>query len=145
MMRILNDWKMRLVICVLCSFVSAFSNYSALKYQISMSRFDMIGSLYSDYYAFGITLMSDFFIIYFHLIKIQWLIIINTALSASLSVYAGTMLIFQTAGGSKFTTVIQSFTDINTFFQFFINILIALLPIFILNVLMISVSEDLDV
>lgn len=144
-MRYLNDWRIRLSICLMCALTASYSNYSAVKFQIGMSRFDMVGSSFSDVYAFAITMFSDLFIIYFHLVKIHWLVVVSTVLSLMLSIYAGTMLIFQTAGGSKFSTFMAGFSDMNVFFQFTINILIAVIPIVILNVMMLSVSEDLDV
>jgi hypothetical protein len=132
-MSIIQNWKAKMVVAILCAFVSAFSNYYSIKCIIGNKRIDLMGFGISDYYALLLTLMFDLLIIYFHLIKHRILIFMCIACSVVIAEYSWTLLIQE-----KITFGFQ-------FFDFIICSFLAVIPIVILNVLMRDVAEELDV
>ena len=122
-----------MIVVILCAFVSAFSNYYSIKCIIGNKRIDLMGFEMSDYYALLLTLMFDFLIIYFHLIKHRILIFMCVACSAGIAEYSWTLLI-QEKISSDFQYV-----------DFIICTFLAVIPIVILNILMRDVAEELDV
>jgi hypothetical protein len=132
-MSILQNWKSKMIVVILCAFVSAFSNYYSIKCIIGNKRIDLMGFAISDYYALLLTLMFDFLIIYFHLIKHKILIFLCIACSVVIAEYSWTLLIQE-----KISFNFQ-------YFDFLICTFLALIPIVILNILMHDVAEELDV
>ena len=68
--------------------IGVISNYHAVKYQIEHSRFDMVGSQYSDLYAIGFTGFLDLMIILSYLMKDKKLINISVISALINSLYA---------------------------------------------------------
>jgi hypothetical protein len=113
--------------------IGVISNYHAVKYQIEHSRFDMVGSNYSDIYAIGFTGFLDLMIILSYLMKDKKLINISVISSLIISIYANLMLHLQTAGGSTFKKLFLEFLDPNVLFSFIVSITMAILPILIVK------------
>ena len=126
--------------------IGVISNYHAVKYQIEHSRFDMVGSQYSDLYAIGFTGFLDLMIILSYLMKDKKLINISVISSLIISIYANLMLHLQTAGGSSFKKLFNEFFDPNTLFSFIVSLTMAILPILIvkhcMKALMIQIKEE---
>lgn len=126
--------------------IGVISNYHAVKYQIEHSRFDMVGSRYSDLYAIGFTGFLDLMIILSFLMKDKKLINLSVISSLIISIYANLMLHLQTAGGSSFKKLFTDFFDPNTLFSFIVSLTMAILPILIvkhcMKALMIQISEE---
>ena len=122
-----------MIVVILCAFVSAFSNYYSIKCIIGNKRIDLMGFEMSDYYALLLTLMFDFLIIYFHLIRHRILIFMCVACSAVIAEYSWTLLIQE-----KISFDFQ-------YVDFIICTFLAMIPIVILNILMCDVAEELDV
>jgi hypothetical protein len=126
--------------------IGVISNYHAVKYQIEHSRFDMVGSNYSDIYAIGFTGFLDLMIILSYLMKDKKLINISVISSLIISIYANLMLHLQTAGGSTFKKLFLDFLDPNVLFSFIVSITMAILPILIvkhcMKALMAQLAEE---
>lgn len=126
--------------------IGVISNYHAVKYQIEHSRFDMVGSQYSDLYAIGFTGFLDLMIILSFLMKDKKLINLSVISSLIISIYANLMLHLQTAGGSSFKKLFTDFFDPNVLFSFIVSLTMAILPILIvkhcMKALMIQIEEE---
>jgi len=126
--------------------IGVISNYHAVKYQIEHSRFDMVGSNYSDIYAIGFTGFLDLMIILSYLMKDKKLINISVISSLIISIYANLMLHLQTAGGSTFKKLFLEFLDPNVLFSFIVSITMAILPILVvkhcMKALMAQLAEE---
>lgn len=138
--------KLKLGLAVSSATIGVISNYHAVKYQIEHSRFDMVGSNYSNFYAIGFTGFLDLMIILSYLMKDKKLINISVISSLIISIYANLMLHLQTAGGSSFKKLFLEFLDPNVLFSFIVSLTMAILPILIvkhcMKALMIQIKQE---
>lgn len=138
--------NLKLGLAVASGTIGVISNYHAVNYQIQQSRFDMVGSKYSDLYAIGFTGFLDLMIILSYLMKDKKLINLSVISSLIISIYANLMLHLQTAGGSSFKKLFSDLFDPNTLFSFIVSITMAVLPILIvkhcMKALMIQIKEE---
>jgi len=135
--------KLKLGLAATSATIGVISNYHAVKYQIEQSRFDMVGSKYSNIYAMGFTGFLDLMIILSYLMKDKKLINLSVGSSLIISVYANLMLHLQTAGGSSFKKLFSDLFDPNTLFSFIVSITMAVLPILIVKHCMKSLMDQL--
>ena len=137
--------KMKLYVAVISATIGVISNYSAIKYQLSQSRFDMIYfPNLLDFYAVGITIMLDTAIILFSLMRINLLTWCSTIVALIISIYANIQLMFQVAGGNTFKGTNKMFSDPSFFLAFLVNMSLAVLPIIILKHLMLLLIRQID-
>ena len=137
--------KIKLYVSLISATIGVISNYSAIKYQLSQSRFDMIYfPNLLDFYAVGITIMLDTAIILFSLMRINLLTWCSTVVALIISIYANVQLMFQVAGGNTFKGTNKMFSDPSFLLAFIVNMSLAILPIIILKYLMLLLIRQLD-
>lgn len=137
--------KLKLWVAIISSIIGVISNYSAIKYQLSQTRFDMI--YYPnllDFYAIGITILLDTSIILFSLMRINVLAWCSTIVALIISIYANIQLMFQVAGGNTFKNTNKLFDDPSFTLMFIVSMSLAILPIAILKHIMILLLEQVD-
>lgn len=137
--------KMKLYVAIISATIGIISNYSAIKYQLSQSRFDMIYFPHLlDFYAVGITIMLDTAIILFSLMRINLLTWCSTIVALIISIYANVQMMFQVAGGNTFKGTNKLFNDPSFLLAFIVNMSLAVLPIIILKHLMLLLIKQID-
>jgi hypothetical protein len=137
--------KLKLWIAIIISTIGIVSNYSAIKYQLSHTRFDLI--YYPnllDFYAIGITILLDSSIVLFSLMRINLLTWCSTIVALIISIYANIQLMFQVAGGDTFKNTNKLFDDPSFTLTFIVSMSFAILPIIILKQLMLLLLEQVD-
>jgi hypothetical protein len=136
--------KLKLYIALFMACLGAISNFSAVKYQIMQSRFDMLGFKYLELYAFGVTICLDLSIIIFYLMRANKLVKICSTSAITISLYANILLHLQTAGGTSFFRFFFSLFDPSIAFNFFVSIIVATLPLIILTQVMSLLMSEID-
>jgi hypothetical protein len=136
--------KLKLYLALFMACLGAISNFSAVKYQIMQSRFDMLGFKYLELYAFGVTICLDLSIIIFYLMRAKKLVRICSFSAISISLYANILLHLQTAGGTSFFRFFFSLFDPSIAFNFFVSIIVATLPLIILTQVMDLLMKEID-
>ena len=136
--------KLKLYLALFMACLGAVSNYSAVKYQIMQSRFDMLGFRYLELYAFGVTICLDLSIIIFYLMRATKLVRICSASAITISLYANILLHLQTAGGTSFFKFFFYLFDPGIAFNFFVSIIVATLPLIILTQVMSLLMSEID-
>lgn len=137
--------NLKLYVAIISATIGVISNYSAIKHQLSQTRFDMLyypGLL--DFYAIGITTLLDSAIILFSLMRISLLTWCSTIVALIISIYANIQLMFQVAGGTTFKTTNKLFVDPSFTFMFIVGISLAILPIIILKNIMVLLLKQID-
>lgn len=136
--------KLKLYLAFFMACLGAVSNYSAVKYQIMQSRFDMLGFKYLELYAFGVTICLDLSIIIFYLMSAKKLVRICSFSAISISLYANILLHLQTAGGTSVFKFIFYLFDPSVAFNFFVSVIVATLPLLILTQLMALLMKEIE-
>lgn len=137
--------KLKLYVAIISATIGVVSNYSAIKHQLSQTRFDMLyfpGLL--DFYAAGITILLDSAIILFSLMRISLLTWCSTIVALIISIYANIQLMFQVAGGNTFKNTSKLFIDPSFTFMFIVGMSLAILPIIILKYIMVLLLKQID-
>lgn len=137
--------KLKLIVAIVSAFIGVLSNYSAIKYQLGQSRFDMVYlPVILDIYAIGVTLLLDVAIIVFSLMRLNVLTWLSAGVALIISIYANIQLMFQTAGGTSFKSSSKMFSEPSFVLAFMVNMSLAILPIIILKYIMIELMSQLD-
>lgn len=136
--------KLKLYLAFFMACLGAISNYSAVKYQIMQSRFDMLGFKYLELYAFGVTICLDLSIIMFYLMQAKKLVKICSSSAIFISLYANLLLHLQTAGGTSFFKFVIYLFDLSIAFNFFVSVIVAVLPLIILTQLMSLLMKEIE-
>jgi hypothetical protein len=128
--------RIKLLLAIFCVLIELTSNYYAVKQQVSMQRFDMIGSSFIDIYTIGLSLLLNVSLVAFFLMKEKFLIYITTFSSIIINLWINLALHLQTAGGSSFKKLYKTLNDPMEFLSFMVSIILAVIPILILYKLM---------
>ena len=122
--------------------VGVWGNYYAIRYQLDLTRFDMVGSdLAKESYATGLSFLLDFMIVIFHLMRIEILMWITTSFTVVIALYANISMIVQ---GQNLSSTIKNMSDTSTGGGVMIAIMIALLPVITLVYLMTLTLKQYD-
>lgn len=120
--------RLKLTIAIFFGTVGIISNYSAIKYYLLQTRFDLIGSETTlTIYAFGISLALDMAIIVFHLMRTYALMWGSVLLAFLVSVTANTNTFLSCAGSCK-----QPIDDPGAVLAFSQALIMSTLPIVII-------------
>lgn len=127
--------RLKLGVAFLSGAVGVLGNFYAVRHQITQTRFDMTGNQdMADLYAFGLTVLLDLMIVFFHLMRIPVLTIASTVVAVVVSLYANISLIVQ--GHDIATIKAVGGADVSYSGSIVVGIMISTLPVFILTYLM---------
>lgn len=132
----------KLILSAMAGMVGVWGNYYAIRYQLDLTRFDMVGSdLAKEFYAVGLSFLLDFMIVIFHLMRIEILMWITTSFTVVIALYANISMIVQ---GQNLSSTIKNMSDTSTGGGVMIAIMIALLPVITLVYLMTLTLKQYD-
>lgn len=132
----------KLILSAMAGMVGVWGNYYAIRYQLDLTRFDMVGSdLAKEFYATGLSFLLDFMIVIFHLMRIEILMWITTSFTVVIALYANISMIVQ---GQNLSSTIKNMSDTSTGGGVMIAIMIALLPVITLVYLMTLTLKQYD-
>jgi hypothetical protein len=126
--------RLKLFLAFASGLVGTLGNYHAVAYQLGKTRIDMEGSILVNLYAFGLTAMLEIAVVIFVLMNIRNLAIGSTVSAIMISLYANVSLLHDGLAVSELHTML--FARAHYAMSMVIGILIAVLPILILNYLM---------
>jgi len=128
----------KLILSGLAGLVGVLGNYYAIRYQLDLTRFDMVGSeTAKEFYAIGLSFLLDFMIVIFHLMRIELLMWTTTGFTLVISLYANISMILQ---GQSMTNL----KEVSTGGAILMAMLIALLPVITLVYLMTLTLKQYD-
>ncbi len=132
----------KLILSAMAGMVGVWGNYYAIRYQLDLTRFDMVGSdLAKEFYATGLSFLLDFMIVIFHLMRIEILMWVTTSFTVVISLYANISMIVQ---GQNLQSTIKNMSDSSTSGGVLMAIMIALLPVITLVYLMTLTLKQYD-
>lgn len=132
----------KLILSAIAGFVGVLGNYYAIRYQLDLTRFDMVGSENAkELYAIGLSFLLDFMIVIFHLMRIELLMWITTTFTVIISLYANISMILQ---GQNLNSTMKNLSDSSTGGAILIAVMIAILPVITLVYLMTLTLQQYD-
>lgn len=132
----------KLLLSAMAGMVGVLGNYYAIRYQLDLTRFDMVGSENAkEVYAIGLSFLLDFMIVIFHLMRIEILMWITTSFTVIISLYANISMIVQ---GQNLSSTIKNMNDSSSSGGIMMALMIALLPVIILVYLMTLTLKQYD-
>jgi hypothetical protein len=119
--------RVKVAIAFIAALVGMISNYMAMRHQMSLIRIDFLrsGFIY-EVYAIGITLFLDVAIVFFYLMRINFLVWVSSVTVVLLSLYANLNVLSQNR--SIFDLLLRGFGDFSYAALLLATIAIALLP-----------------
>lgn len=135
--------RLKLALSWIAGLVGIMGNYSAVRFQITQTRFDMLGQQdMIDAYAFGLTALLDLMIVVFHLMRIKWLTFGSTISAVVISLYANISLMVQNQSIASLRE--QTKNDLQLDGSMIVGLVMSVLPIVILTHLMHLVVVQYD-
>lgn len=135
--------RLKLILAWGSGFVGIVGNFYAVRYQITKTRFDMLGSDdVIDLYAFGLTALLDLMIVVFHLMRIPYLTWGSTISAVVISIYANMALMIESQSVSQLKS--ESASNLQFGGSMIVGLIMSALPILILTYLMHLVMNQYD-